>query len=67
MVSFRLLQGNLKTFLAMRGAEGVLVCEAVIMLMAARLIVLTVPFRYVAPWLSRAQVASIIRKSIVSS
>ena len=53
MVSFRLLQRKFKTFLAMRGAERLLVCEAVAMLTVARLIVLTVPFRYLVPWLSR--------------
>jgi len=37
----------------MRGADRLLVCEAVAMLGLARLMVLTVPFRYMVPWLSR--------------
>jgi Transglutaminase-like superfamily len=54
MVLFALLRRKLKTFLAMRSADQLLVCEAAAMLALARLIVLTVPFRYVVPWLSRA-------------
>lgn len=54
MVLSTLLQRKLKTFLAMRGADRLLVCEAVGMLALARLIILTVPFRYVVPWLLRA-------------
>jgi hypothetical protein len=54
MVSLTLLRRKLKTFLAMRAPDRLLVCEAVAMLALARLIVLTVPFRYMVPWLSRA-------------
>ena len=54
MVSSTLLRRKLETFLAMRGADRLLVCEAVAMLALSRLIVLTVPFRYVAAWLSGA-------------
>jgi Transglutaminase-like superfamily len=54
MVSFRLLRRKLNTFRAMRGADRLLVCEAVAMLALARLIVLILPFRYMVPWLSRA-------------
>lgn len=52
MISFVLLRRKLKTFLAMRGADRLLVCEAIVMLTLARLMVLTVPFRYLARWLS---------------
>ena len=38
----------------MRAAERSLICEAIVMLGLARLIVITTPFRFVAPWLSRA-------------
>ena len=53
MVSFALLRHKLKSFLAMPGADLLLVCEAVAMLAVVRLIVLTVPLRYMVPWLSR--------------
>jgi hypothetical protein len=52
MISSVLLRRKLKTFLAMRGADRLLVCEAIVMLTLARVIVLTVPFRYVALCLS---------------
>jgi hypothetical protein len=45
------LRHKIGTFLAMSGAERLLVCEAIVMLGMARFIVLTVPFRLVAPWL----------------
>lgn len=38
----------------MNGADRLLVCEAILTLALARLIVLTVPFRFMATWLSRA-------------
>lgn len=41
------------TFLGMRSADRFLVCEAILALALARLIVLAVPFRLIAPWLSR--------------
>jgi hypothetical protein len=44
---------KLSTFLGMRCADRLLVCEAILALALARLIVLTVPFRLMAPWLSR--------------
>ena len=47
------LRRKLKTFIAMRGADRLLVCEAVVVLALARLIVLTVPLRYMVRWLSR--------------
>lgn len=43
-----------KTFLGMSDADRWLVCEAIVMLGMARLIVVTVPFRLMVPWLSRA-------------
>ena len=43
-----------KSFLRMRTADRRLVVEAVLMLGVARLLVITVPFRVMAPWLSRA-------------
>jgi hypothetical protein len=48
------LRRKLRTFLAMSGAERWRVCEAIVLLGLARFIVLTVPFRWVAPWLARA-------------
>src|SRR6516165_3614330 len=54
MASCMLLLRKLKTFLAMRGPDRLLVCEAAATLALARLIVLTVPFRILARWLSRA-------------
>jgi Transglutaminase-like superfamily len=48
------LPRKLKTFLGMTGADRLLVCEAMLALALARLIVLTVPFPYTAPWLARA-------------
>jgi len=54
MVLSMLLQRKLKTFLGMRGVDRLLVCEAMAMLALARLLVLTVPFRYMVAWLSRA-------------
>src|SRR5205085_1133432 len=54
MVSSMPLRRKLETFLAMRGADRLLVCEAAVMLALARLFVLTVPLRTMVPWLSRA-------------
>jgi hypothetical protein len=48
------LRRKLRTFLGMSGADRWLVCEAILALAVARLIVLTVPFRFMAPWLARA-------------
>jgi hypothetical protein len=48
------LRRKLRTFVAMSGADRRRVCEAIVMLGLARFIVLTVPFRLVAPWLARA-------------
>jgi len=45
---------KLKTFLGMSCADRWLVCEAIVMLGMARFIVITVPFRLMAQWLSRA-------------
>jgi hypothetical protein len=47
------LRHKLETFLGAGGADRLLVCEAVLALALARLIILTVPFRFVVPWLSR--------------
>ena len=58
MRSFMKLRRKLRTFLNMQGADRFLVGEAMLMLAFARLIVLIVPFRFVAPWLSRAPQAS---------
>jgi Transglutaminase-like superfamily len=49
------LRRKLKTFLGKNGADRALVCEAIVMLALARIIVLMVPFRTMAPWLSRAR------------
>ncbi len=48
------LRRKIGTFLGMSGADRLLICEAILLLALARLIVLTVPFRFMAPWLSRA-------------
>ena len=48
------LRRKLKTFLGMSGADRWLIYEAILMLAMARFIVITVPFRLMAPWLSRA-------------
>ncbi|MGH6822023.1 MAG: lasso peptide biosynthesis B2 protein [Methylocella sp.] len=48
------LRRKLSTFLGMSSADRLLVCEAILALALARLIVLTVPFRLLTPWLSRA-------------
>jgi hypothetical protein len=48
------LQRKLRTFIGMSGADRWLVCEAIVMLGIARFIVITVPFRVMAQWLSRA-------------
>jgi hypothetical protein len=54
MGSFMKLQRKLTTFLAMSGSDRWLVCEAIVMVGLARFIVITVPFRFIARWLSRA-------------
>ena len=51
---FMKLWRKLKIFLGMNVADRILVCEAILVLALARLIVLTVPFRCMAPWLARA-------------
>jgi hypothetical protein len=48
------LRRKLGTFLGMSDADRLLVCEAILALALARLVVLTVPFRFMVPWLSRA-------------
>jgi hypothetical protein len=45
---------KLKTFFGKSGAEQALICEAVVMLGLSRIVVLTVPFRVLTKWLSRA-------------
>jgi Transglutaminase-like superfamily len=51
---FTKLRRKIKTFLSMSSADRWLVCEAIVMLGMARLIVIAIPFRLVAAWLSRA-------------
>jgi hypothetical protein len=53
-VSFVKLQRKIGTFLAMSGADRWRICEAIVMLGVARFVFLTVPFRFLAPWLRRA-------------
>jgi hypothetical protein len=48
------LRRKLNNFLGRSRAERRLVCEAVAMLGLARLAVLAIPFRVMAPWLARA-------------
>jgi len=45
---------KLKTFLGKNSAERWLICEAIMLLGFARIIVLTVPIRLMAPWISRS-------------
>jgi Transglutaminase-like superfamily len=52
------LRRKVGTFLGMGGADRLLVCEAIVALAVARLIVLSVPFRLMVPWLSRARKTS---------
>lgn len=59
------LRRKLQTFLSMNGADCILVCEAILALALARLIVLTVPFRFMAPWLSRAPQTSSCDKALL--
>lgn len=47
------LRRKLDSFLRMRVADRLLVFEAVLMLGVARLLVIAVPFRLMAPWISR--------------
>lgn len=54
MGSYMRLSGKLRTFLQLNSVERKLICEAALMLALARLIVLTVRFRFIAPWLQRA-------------
>jgi hypothetical protein len=51
---FTKLRRKIKTFLSMSSADRWLVCEAIVMLGMARFIVIAIPFRLVAAWLSRA-------------
>jgi hypothetical protein len=53
------LRRKLRTFFGMSGADRWLICEAIVMLGMARFIVITVPFRLMAPWLSRAPETSV--------
>lgn len=48
-----MLRRKLKTFRQMSGAHRRQVCEAMVMLALARLVLVTVPFRLIVPWLSR--------------
>jgi hypothetical protein len=48
------LKRKLQTFMRMTAAERRLICEAAAMLALARMIVLAMPFRFIAPWLRRA-------------
>ncbi len=52
--SYMPLGRKLKTLLLMRGDERLLVFEALVMLALARLVLQTIHFRHVAPWLERA-------------
>jgi hypothetical protein len=59
------LRRKLKTFLGMSGADRWLVCEAIVMLGMARFIVIAVPFRLMASWLSRAPQTSSCDEALV--
>jgi Transglutaminase-like superfamily len=62
---FMKLRRKLQAFLGMPGSTRLLVCEAILTLALARLIVLTVPFRLVAQWLSRAPQTSPSDKALL--
>jgi len=49
----------------MRGADRLLVCEAILALALARLIVLTVPFRFMALWLSGGPETSFCHEALL--
>jgi hypothetical protein len=61
------LRRKLRTFLAMSGADRLLVCEAIVMLGLARFIVIAVPFRFMAPRLSRAPETGACDKALLLS
>lgn len=65
MGSFMKLPHKLETFLGMSGADRLLVYEAILALALARLIVLTVPFRFTAPWLSCAPETSASKPALL--
>jgi hypothetical protein len=48
------LQHKLNTLLSMRATDRSLVYEAILALALARIIVITMPFRFLVPWLSRS-------------
>ena len=48
------LRRKLASFTRMNGADRLMVCEAILFLGLARLIVSSVPFRFMVPWLRRA-------------
>ena len=48
------LRRKFGSFMRMSGADRMMVCEAILFLGFARLIVLSMPFRVMVPWLRRA-------------
>ena len=54
-------------FFGMGGADRLLVCEAILALTVARLIVMTVPFRVIEPWLSRAPATGVCDEVLLLS
>jgi hypothetical protein len=59
------LRRKLATLFSMRRADLLLICEAVLTLALARLIVLTVPFRFIAPWLARVPATGACDEALV--
>jgi Transglutaminase-like superfamily len=64
--SFMRLRRKLRTFLAMSRPDRLLVCEAILALAVGRLIVLTIPIRLMAPWLSGTAVAGAGDEALLS-
>jgi hypothetical protein len=58
---------KLWTFLGISRADRLRVCEAILALALARLIVLAVPFRLIAPWLSRTPETDACDEALVSA
>lgn len=60
------MQHKFKTFLGMNSVDRSLVCEAILALALARVLVLTVPFRFLVPWLSRRPKTSSCNEAVLA-
>jgi hypothetical protein len=65
MALFMQLRRKFKTFRGMNSVDRSLVCEAVLTLALARVLVLTIPFRFLVPWLSRRPQASSCNEALL--